>query len=87
MKITVPKTFLLAFLAAMLAAVCVQSYFNHECMTVHADAARVTVAGVMCVSQDVFRTYYSLDDLKRKHNEKIPDPRYIPPPPTAGPSL
>lgn len=85
MKITIPKQILFAVLIAILAAVTMQSFYNHECMTLHADAARVTVAGVMCVRQDTFRQYWSLKDLQEKHREKV-DPFYIPPPNT-GPSL
>lgn len=85
MKITVPKKILLAFLTAILAAFVMQSFYNHECMTLHADAARVTVAGVMCVRQDTFRQYWSLKDLQEKHQQKV-DPFYIPPPST-GPTL
>ncbi len=90
--------FWLVLAIGLLVALCMQSYFDYECKFLGAQAANLSVRGVMCSYElNGYTKFISLEELQGRHDEKLKleecikqnpdntavcDPRYIPPVPT-----
>lgn len=66
------KLFWLLLATSLLALFVAQSHYNHRCMVLGAQAANITVDGVMCwYDLNGFRKFATLQDLQSAHDEKI----------------
>lgn len=71
------KKFVLAFLLAVLAALCIQCYYNAKCISHQTDRAVITFDGVYCFVDrvELVKPYMLLRELEERDKKPIFDGR------------